>query len=69
MHCRFAMGSSPDLQLINETLGYIMTKSRDQDVIYFFAGLSRNNKDRRIVVEFFKNNYDAVRNSIRIPYI
>lgn len=55
-----AMGSSLDLKLIDETLEYIMTKSRDQDVIYFFSGLSRNPKDRRILVEFFKKNYDAL---------
>lgn len=55
------MCDSRDPKLINETLEYIMTKARDQDVLYFFAGLGRNALDRRIVVEFFKNNYDAVR--------
>jgi hypothetical protein len=55
------MGQSPDPKLIDETLEYILTKARDQDVVYFFGGLNKNSKDHRIVVEFFKKNYDAVR--------
>lgn len=54
------MGYSPDLKLTDETLEYIMMKARDQDVIYFFGGLCHN-KDRRILVEFLKKNYDTVR--------
>ena len=61
MSYRYAMCDSRDPKLIYETLEYIMTRARDQDVLYFFAGLGRNTLDRRIVVEFFKNNYDAVR--------
>jgi aminopeptidase 2 len=56
---RSAMGQSPDPKLIDETLEYILTKARDQDVVYFFGGLNKNSKDHRIVVEFFKKNYDA----------
>lgn len=59
------MGYSPNLKLIDETLEYIMTKARDQDVVYFFTGLSQN-KDRRILVEFFKKNYDAVRRKSQV---
>jgi aminopeptidase 2 len=54
------MGNSRDPKLIDETLEYIVTKARDQDVIYFVSGLSKNPKDRRIAAEFLKKNYDAV---------
>jgi len=54
-----AMGNTLDPKLIDETLEYIMTKARDQDLPYFFSGLSQN-KDHRIVGKFFKQNYDAI---------
>jgi aminopeptidase 2 len=54
------MGNTLDPKLIDKTLEYIMTKARDQDLPYFFSGLSQN-KDHRIVGKFFKQNYDAVR--------
>lgn len=69
MSYRYAMCDSRDPKLINETLEYIMTKARDQDVLYFIAGLGRNTLDRRIVVEFFKNNYDAVRKNLMLYLI
>jgi len=54
------MGNTLDPKLIDETLEYIMTKARDQDLLYFFSGLSQN-KDHRVVGRFFKQNYDPVR--------
>ncbi|KIM80851.1 hypothetical protein PILCRDRAFT_9278 [Piloderma croceum F 1598] len=54
-----AMGNTLDAKLIDETLEYIMTKARDQDLPYFFSGLSQN-KDHRIVGKFFKHNYDDI---------
>lgn len=54
------MGATQDLKLIDETLDYIMTKVRDQDVVNVFSGLAENYKARRILVEFFKKNYDVV---------
>lgn len=54
------MGATQDLKLIDETLEYILTKVRDQDVVNVFSGLAANYKSRRILVEFFKRNYDGV---------
>lgn len=58
---RAALGANPDRKLIDETLEYIMTKARDQDVIYYYRSLATNPKARRIAAEFFKENYDVVR--------
>ena len=58
---RAALGASPNRKLIDETFEYIMTKARDQDVIYYYGGLGNNSKARRLAAEFFKENYDAVR--------
>jgi aminopeptidase 2 len=55
-----AIGAAQDLSLIDETLDYITTKVRDQDVVNVFSGLSGNFKTRRILVEFFKKNYDVL---------
>ena len=38
-----------------------MTKSRDQDLFYFFSGLNENYGSRHFLAEKFKANYDAVR--------
>lgn len=37
-----------------------MTKVRDQDVVNVFSGIADNYKSRRVLVEFYKKNYDAV---------
>ena len=58
---RAALGANPDRNLIDETFEYIMTKARDQDVIYYYRGLGDNPKARKLAAEFFKENYDAVR--------
>ncbi|KDQ59543.1 hypothetical protein JAAARDRAFT_33120 [Jaapia argillacea MUCL 33604] len=55
-----AMGSSRDLALAKETLDYTLTNARDQDVMYFFSGLQSNPLARRILAQFFKDNYDAL---------
>lgn len=54
------MGATQDLKLIDETLEYIMTGVRDQDVVNVFSGLAENHKARRILVDFYKKNYDVV---------
>lgn len=63
---RAALGANPDRRLIDETFEYIMTKARDQDVIYYYGGLGNNPKARKLVAEFFKDNYDAVRKHIGV---
>jgi len=55
-----AMGATQDLKLIDETLEYITTKVRDQDVVNVFSGLAENHKARRILIDFYKKNYDVL---------
>lgn len=54
------MTSTKDTELIAETFKFMLTKSRDQDIVYFFRGLSMNNDTRRPLVKFFKDEYDVV---------
>lgn len=54
------MSNTQDLDLINETLDYMMTQARDQDVVYFIHGIAGNLKTRRLMFEFFTKNYDAI---------
>ncbi|KAG6885073.1 hypothetical protein C0993_006152 [Termitomyces sp. T159_Od127] len=55
-----AMGSVEDPELVKETFGFISTKARDQDVVYFFRGLSGNPKARRLLAQYFKDEYDTL---------
>lgn len=55
-----AMGATEDSQLAKETLEYTSYHARDQDVIYFYSGLAANPKTRRMAVDYFMKNYDAV---------
>ena len=55
------MGATETLELAKETLNFIEKKARDQDVFYFFAALGANYKTRRLLTEYFQENYDAVR--------
>jgi hypothetical protein len=57
---RVAMGATHDPGLLKETLEFIKTKSRDQDIIYYFRGLSLNNKMRHGLTEYFKREYEIV---------
>lgn len=59
-NCRQAMGSVEDPELIKETFKFISTKARDQDVVYFFRGLSGNPKARRLLAQYFKEEYDTL---------
>jgi aminopeptidase 2 len=54
------MGASEDPKLLEETLQYVLTEVRDQDVVYFFQGLESNYKARRLLAQFFKDHYDTV---------
>ncbi|KAF9466381.1 leucyl aminopeptidase [Collybia nuda] len=55
-----AMGATEDPELVKQTLDFITHQARDQDIIYFFRGLSNNFKTRRILVQFFKDEYDTL---------
>lgn len=37
-----------------------MTKSRDQDLFYYFTGLQMNYKTRHFLVEHFRKDYEEV---------
>ncbi|THH11179.1 hypothetical protein EW146_g8132 [Bondarzewia mesenterica] len=41
-------------------MNFIMTKARNQDVMYFFAGLAANPTARRQLIKFFEDSYDAL---------
>ena len=41
-----------------------MTKSRDQDLFYYFVGLSMNPHTRHFLVKKFRQDYDAVRHKV-----
>lgn len=43
-----------------ETWKYVMEKSRDQDLMYYFSGLSSNVKMRRFLVTRFRESYELV---------
>jgi hypothetical protein len=51
------MGSHPDPAYIREMLDYAMVKARDQDLMTFF-GAAQGSDNRRVVTQFFKENYD-----------
>jgi aminopeptidase 2 len=55
------MGATQDLELAKKTLEFMDTKARDQDVMYFFTALGPSNfKTRRMLTQYFQENYDAV---------
>ncbi|KAJ6558360.1 peptidase family M1-domain-containing protein [Mycena capillaripes] len=52
------IGFTQDLSLVEELFSYILTKARDQDVASYFLGLEANPFSRRLLAQFFKDNYD-----------
>lgn len=44
-----------------ETWQYMMTKSKDQDIFYYFSGLHDNTDTRHFLVDSFRKDFDAVR--------
>ena len=57
---RIAFGNAQEQELIQRTLDAISTKARDQDIIYYFAGLAGNFKTRRLLVDYFRDHYTEV---------
>ncbi|KAH7342157.1 peptidase family M1-domain-containing protein [Rhizoctonia solani] len=55
-----AMTHAQDKELIEETLAYIETSVKDQDVRSYFSGLASNHTARRRAAEFFKQNYEKL---------
>lgn len=52
-----AMCASRDEACIKETYSYILSKVRNQDIVYFINGLQTNYLTRRSCAQFFKDNY------------
>ncbi|KAG9123895.1 Aminopeptidase 2 mitochondrial [Ceratobasidium sp. 392] len=61
-----AMTQAQDKSLTEKTLQYMLTSAglsqivKDQDMMYYFAGLSSNRASRRRIAEFFKENYEKL---------
>lgn len=54
------MGATYDPELLGRTFEFIETKARDQDLIFYFHGLSINLKMGKSLTEYFKKQYDVV---------
>lgn len=55
-----AMCSTRDPALMEETFNHILTETKDQDMFYFFVGLSANPATRRFLGKSFKKHYPTV---------
>ncbi|EAU88167.2 leucyl aminopeptidase [Coprinopsis cinerea okayama7 len=55
-----ALGNAQEPELIQRTFDSIATKARDQDIMYYFSGLSGNFKTRRLLVKYFQDQYDVL---------
>jgi len=55
-----AMGVTQDQTLLDHTFSYILSRSRDQDIIYYFRGMQSNIIARRQLASFFKANYHSL---------
>ena len=56
-----AMGAAQDTSFLEETWQYMMTKSRDQDIPYYFMGLAANANARHFLLRKFRQDYRIVR--------
>ncbi|KAF5358359.1 hypothetical protein D9756_001847 [Leucocoprinus leucothites] len=65
--------STHDPVILKETLELIKTKSRDQDILQYFRGVSNNIKMRRSIITFFKDEYEMIMRrfggSFSLPYL
>ncbi|OAX41307.1 hypothetical protein K503DRAFT_848469 [Rhizopogon vinicolor AM-OR11-026] len=55
-----AMCASKDEGCIKDTYAYILSKARNQDIIYFINGLKGNKLTKRSCAQFFKDNYAEI---------
>ncbi|KAH9942750.1 peptidase family M1-domain-containing protein [Amylocystis lapponica] len=54
-----ALGQTQDMALAEETVALMLDGAREQDLFFFFQGLSRNFKTRRYAADAFKAHYDT----------
>lgn len=55
-----ALGNAQEPELLKQTFDMIASKARDQDVMYYFAGLANNTKARRDLTQYYKDQYEPV---------
>ncbi|KAF6764898.1 leucyl aminopeptidase [Ephemerocybe angulata] len=55
-----ALGNTQDPELLKRTFDSISTKARDQDIMYYFAGLAGNFKSRRLLTSYFRDHYQEL---------
>ncbi|KAG9104921.1 Aminopeptidase 2 mitochondrial [Ceratobasidium sp. 370] len=55
-----AMTQAQEKPLTEKTLEYMLTDVKDQDMMYYFAGLASNRASRRRIAEFLKENYERL---------
>ncbi|KAF8985615.1 leucyl aminopeptidase [Cyathus striatus] len=53
-----AMGAPESADLLEETFKFMETKAKNQDIVYFFRGLSTNFKARRLLAKYFMDEYN-----------
>ncbi|KAJ7472122.1 leucyl aminopeptidase [Mycena latifolia] len=56
----YGIARTEDLDLLRDLFSYILTKSRDQDVVAFCFGLGSNAIARPLLAKFLMENYDAI---------
>lgn len=56
----YAMCASNDMSCINDTFTYILSKVRNQDIIYFFTGLQKNFRTRHSSAAFLLDNFSKL---------
>lgn len=54
------MCASKDMACTEDTFAYILSKVRNQDIIYFFTGLQKNFLTRRSSAAFLLDNFSKV---------
>jgi aminopeptidase 2 len=55
-----ALGATRNPEWAKETLEFALSHGREQDLQMFFAAVYLNDDTRRVVTEFFKDNYDTL---------
>ncbi|TEB36135.1 leucyl aminopeptidase [Coprinellus micaceus] len=55
-----ALGNAQEPELLKQTFDMIASKARDQDVMYYFAGLATNTKARRDLTQYYKDQYEPL---------
>lgn len=55
-----AMGGTRDMRIAEELFDYIMKDAKDQDLMFYIHGMSRNPTTRKYAIQALEQNYDLV---------